>query len=66
VRWWVDLEMNNYEKTFLDYQQKYLKKFGKMPPVFGFSKEGALKHIQDAIETGVEMKGLADIIEIEK
>ena len=37
-----------------------------MPPVFGFSKEGALKHIQDAIETGVEMKGLADIIEIEK
>tara|TARA_B100001750_G_scaffold248576_1_gene281623 strand:+ start:20390 stop:20566 length:177 start_codon:yes stop_codon:yes gene_type:complete len=58
--------MNNYEKAFLDLQQKYLKKFDKMPPVFGFSKEGALKHIQEAIETGVEMKGLAEIIEIEK
>lgn len=45
--------------------EKYKKKFGEMPPIFGYPEDEILPAIKKALDTGVEMPGLDRVIEEE-
>ena len=43
--------------------KKYKKKFGEMPPIFGYPEDEILPAIKKALDTGVEMPGWNEVIE---
>ena len=43
----------------------YKGKFGEMPPIFGYPEDEILPAIKKALDTGVAMPGLDEVIEEE-
>ena len=44
---------------------KYVRKFGEVPPTFGYSEDEALSSIYKAIESNEPMLGLDEVLEKE-